>query len=157
MAESSDNWLLSNALGALVAALEAEGDEAERERLWREADALLAKADAEEDAEIALPVWERDLAAVAERVAAWRSDTVPLPQWDKAVLKRAFKAYKKRLKLVRLDDVSTSGGNPLSQGRESTILGVRPPELYPAEVWEVLVRQGKLRDGGGGLLELATD
>ena len=87
---------------------------------------------------------------------AWDAGHAPLPEWDKAVLKRAFKAYKKRLKLMRLDDESTSGANPLSAGRESSILGIKPPEQYPAEVWATLVAQGKLRDAGSGLLELAT-
>lgn len=151
-----ENWLLSEALHELIAAIDEATDDAERERLWSKADQLLAKADAEEDADIALPLWERDLDAVRARVAAWRAGEAPLPEWDKAVLKRAFKAYKKRLKLVRLDDVSTSGGNPLSQGRTSSIVGVRPPETYPAEVWEALVRQGKLCDPGGGLLELGA-
>ena len=53
MAEPSDNWLLSHALHALVSALEVESDESKRDGLWREADALLERADAEEDAEIA--------------------------------------------------------------------------------------------------------
>ena len=156
MLESGDNWLLTVKLRSLVEELKA-ADEAAATEIWERADAALAAADAEEDAELAIPVWDRDLVAVEQVLAAWDDGSHPLPEWDKAVLKRAFKAYKKRLKLVRLDDVSTSGGNPLSQGRESTILGVRPPEQYPTEAWEILVRQGKLRDGGGGLLELPTD
>ena len=72
------------------------------------------------------------------------------------MLKRALKAYRKRLKLMRLDDESSGSRNPLSKGESSAILGVRPPEQYPQEIWDFLVQQGKLRDAGGGLLELAT-
>ena len=71
-------------------------------------------------------------------------------------MKRALKAYRKRLKLMRLDDESSASRNPLSKGESSHILGVKPPENYPPEVWAYLIKQGKLRDGGHGLLELAT-
>ena len=39
----------------------------------------------------------------------------------------------------------------------SSITGVRPPDGYGADVWELLVAQGRLRDGGHGLLEPAGD
>jgi hypothetical protein len=154
--DAPENWLLSAKLRGLVQRIRDAEDEDAREALYADADRALAEADAEEEADVALPVWERDLEAIEALIAGWDADAQPLPAWDKAVLKRAFKAYKKRLKLVRLDDVSTSGGNPLSQGRSSSITGVRPPEQYPPEVWALLVKQGKLRDAGGGLLELAT-
>jgi len=112
-------------------------------------------ADADEDADIALPILERSLSELAALVAGWDAGTAHLSEWDRAVLKRALKAYRKRLKLVRLDDESSASRNPLSRGDESTILGVRPPGQYPQEVWDLLVAQGRLRDAGGGLLELA--
>ena len=46
------------------------------------------------------------------------------------LLKKAFKAFKKRL------------------------TAVRPPDQYPLAVWDELVRQGKLKDAGYGLYEL---
>lgn len=69
-------------------------------------------------------------------------------------LKAAFKAFKKRLKLTRLDHESRLGGGPLT-GRASDIVGISPPNQFPAEVWEELVRQGKLRKMGGGMYGLA--
>lgn len=156
MTDSPENWLLTSRLRELATQLDGGPDDEARERLWTEADRLLAAADAEEDADLALPIWERDLAGLRARFEAWEAGRAPLPEWDKAVLKRAFKAYKKRLKLMRLDDESTSGANPLSAGRESSIQGIRPPEQYATEVWDTLVAQGKLRDAGSGLLELAT-
>ena len=156
MTDSPENWLLTSRLRDLAAQLAAAPDDEGRERLWTEADRLLAAADAEEDADLALPIWERDLGGLGERLEAWDAGRAPFPEWDKAVLKRAFKAYKKRLKLIRLDDESTAGVNPLSAGRKSSILGIRPPEQYAPEVWALLIAQGKLCDPGSGLLELAT-
>jgi hypothetical protein len=69
------------------------------------------------------------------------------------VLKRAMKAFRRRLKLTRTEDESSASRNPLSRGETSGVTGVRPPERYPAEVWELLVALGRLRDAGHGLLE----
>jgi hypothetical protein len=69
-------------------------------------------------------------------------------------LKQAFKAFKKRLKLTRLDNESRLSGGPLT-GRASDIVGIVPPNQYPPAVWEELVRQGKLRKTGGGTYGLA--
>jgi hypothetical protein len=66
-------------------------------------------------------------------------------------LKAALKAFKKRLKLTRLDDESRLGGHrPTSAGRTSGVVGIVPPREFPREVWEELARQGKIRDAGGG-------
>jgi len=46
-------------------------------------------------------------------------------------LKRAFKAFKKRLKLTRLDHESSLGVGPLSGGRPSGIVAITPPNQYP--------------------------
>jgi hypothetical protein len=69
-------------------------------------------------------------------------------------LKAAFKAFKKRLKLTRLDHESRLGGSPLT-GRHSQITGIVPPTDYPPAVWDELVRQGKLKKLGGGIYGLA--
>lgn len=154
--DETANRLLATRLAAIVEEVSATADPDAAEALWKGADRLLAEVEAEEEAELALPVWDRDLEAVRALMAAWASGAAPYSGHDKALLKRAFKAFKKRLKLARLDDESTAGANPLSAGRESSILGVRAPEQYPDEVWAVLVAQGKLTDAGGGIHELAT-
>ncbi len=61
------------------------------------------------------------------------------------VLKRALKAFKKRLKLTRLDHESSLGVGPLSGGRPSGIVAITPPDQYPREVWETLAKQGRLK------------
>jgi hypothetical protein len=57
-------------------------------------------------------------------------------------LKRALKAFKKRLKLSRLDDESglSRGGS-----KQSRIAGITPPTGHPPGIWEELVRLGKLK------------
>lgn len=69
------------------------------------------------------------------------------------VLKRALKAFKKRLKLTALDEDSRLGRGAFSGGTQG-ICAVQPPNQYPDEVWDELVRQGKLRNIGHGLYEL---
>ena len=69
--------------------------------------------------------------------------------------KRAYRAFKKRLKLARLDDESRLGHRAMSSGGRSGIMAVQPPAQYPQAVWDELVRQGKLRYVGHGLYELA--
>src|SRR5262245_16869748 len=52
-------------------------------------------------------------------------------------LKKALKAFKKRLKLTRLDNESRITASPLS-GRASHVVAITPPNQFPAAVWEEL-------------------
>lgn len=74
----------------------------------------------------------------------------PTPQ----ELKSALKAFRKRLRVTRLDDQSRIGVGPLTSGRQSGIVAITPPDQFPRTVWEELVRQGKLRSAGSGMYEL---
>ena len=70
-------------------------------------------------------------------------------------LKSALKAFRKRLKLTRLDDESRlGGGRPTTGGRKSGILAIVPPNQFRTETWQELARQGKLKHTGGGFYEL---
>jgi hypothetical protein len=80
-------------------------------------------------------------------------DLTPTPP-GKDDLKRALKAFRKRLKLTRLDAESNISGGPLSSGRDSGIVAIVPPNEYPQAVWDELVRQGKLKHAGHGTYEL---
>ena len=64
---------------------------------------------------------------------------------EKSELDRALKAFKKRLKLTRQDNESSFVNRPLSGGKVSGIVAVTPPEGFPPEVWEELLRIGKLK------------
>jgi hypothetical protein len=68
-------------------------------------------------------------------------------------LTQAYKAFKKRMKLTRLDDESKVGRSPLT-GRASGVVAITPPNQFPREVWEELARQGKIKSAGGGMYEL---
>ena len=51
-------------------------------------------------------------------------------------LKHAIKAFKKRLKLTRLDYESKMGYGPTTTGR-SPIVGIMPPSQFPQAVWMI--------------------
>jgi hypothetical protein len=68
--------------------------------------------------------------------------------------KRALKAFKKRLKLTRLDDES---GLSRGGGKHSAIQGITPPSGHPPGIWEELVALGKLKREMGGTYSLAGD
>ena len=66
-------------------------------------------------------------------------------------LKRALKAFKKRLKLTKLDEESglSRGGS-----KKSGITGITPPSGHPPGIWEELVAKGKLKRDMGNTYAL---
>lgn len=76
------------------------------------------------------------------------------PAFTTDQLRAAMKAFKKRLKLARLDAESSLGHGPTSSGARSGIVAIVPPNQYPQALWDELARQGRLRRAGGGLYEL---
>ena len=74
--------------------------------------------------------------------------------FTKETLQRAMKAFKKRLKVTRLDDESSLGRDPMSKGGRSGIVGVVPPQQYPPEVWQALEQKGRLSATGLGSYEI---
>jgi hypothetical protein len=73
---------------------------------------------------------------------------------SKDQLKAAFKAFKKRLKVTRLDAESKLNYGPMSSGQKSDIVAITPPHEYPQAVWDELVKQGRLKKAGHGMYEL---
>ena len=73
---------------------------------------------------------------------------------DKDELKKAYKAFKKRLKFTRLDAESNLNFRPTSTGKDSGIVAIQPPGQFPQAVWDELVRQGRLKPAGHGTYEL---
>jgi hypothetical protein len=83
---------------------------------------------------------------------------VPSPQTpSKEQLKQAFKAFRKRLKLTRLNDESRLSRSPVTGGKASGVVAIMPPNEFPPAVWEELVRQGKLKKAGQGTYELVEE
>ena len=71
-------------------------------------------------------------------------------------LKRALKAFKKRLKLTQLDDESRLGRSPLSGGGHSGIESIMPPREFSQEIWDELVKQGRLSKDADGFYRIGT-
>ncbi|MCY2959141.1 MAG: hypothetical protein NTY35_03165 [Planctomycetota bacterium] len=142
--------LLSTVLATAAVSLASDPT---NEAPWAEALAALASTRAEEP-ELARILDARDHAALTTLVAEWQSGKRHLPLQDREVLKRALKAYRKSLKVTQLDAESSIGGGPMSSGRSSGILGMRPPDRYPRAVWDELARQRRLIYAGQGLYEL---
>ncbi len=80
-------------------------------------------------------------------------ESVPEPP-SKEELRLAMKAFRKRLKLTRLDDESQLGYGPMSSGQQSGIVAITPPDQFPKAVWQELARQGKIKHDRGGLYSL---
>lgn len=78
-------------------------------------------------------------------------------QPSKEDLKAAFKAFKKRLKLTRLEDESKLSRRATTSGQGSSIVAIMPPNQFPQAVWDELVRQGRLKKAGQGTYELAPE
>ena len=68
-------------------------------------------------------------------------------------LKKALKAFKKRMKMTRLDDESRLGHSPLTGGG-AKIVAIQPPSGFGREVWEELADKGLLKRDSGGFYEL---
>ncbi len=69
-------------------------------------------------------------------------------------LKRALKAFRKKLKAMRLDDESRLGNRYTTGGRVSGITAITPPNEYPPAVWQKLAELGRLNKAGQGMYEL---
>jgi hypothetical protein len=86
------------------------------------------------------------------------SDAITPPgQPSKDELKAAFKAFKKRLKLTRLEEESQLTRRPTTSGRASEIVAITPPNQFPQAVWDELVKQGRLKNAGHGMYELGQE
>lgn len=83
------------------------------------------------------------------------SEATPTPEPpSKEELRLAMKAFRKRIKLMRLDDESSLGYGPTSSGHQSGIVAITPPHQFPKAVWEELANQGKLKRDRGGLYSI---
>lgn len=69
-------------------------------------------------------------------------------------LKRALKAFRRKLKNYRRDDESKLGAKFVTNGRSSGISAITPPKEYPMAVWNKLVELGRLKKAGSGTFEL---
>jgi hypothetical protein len=139
-----DMELLLTACQQTLAALE-RGDAGDA---WAPAREAVAKGEAIEP-ELAAAVASADAEALRTLVDEWLSGRRLMAIHDRNVLRRAMRAFRKSLKVTRLDDESKVGGSPMSGGRESKVVGIVPPPRYPRAVWNELARQRRLIENRG--------
>ncbi len=151
-----DMMLVCTALEAVVAKLTQDPGDTEA---WSEARSALATCGvkAEDDPELSAAIEEREATKLGAIVAGWVAGQRLLLVRDREVLKRALKAFRKSLKVTLLDAESSLSGGHLSSGRESSIVGIVPPERYPRATWDQLVRQGRLVSDRGGVYGLGPN
>ncbi|MEE9129436.1 MAG: hypothetical protein V3T84_05415 [Phycisphaerales bacterium] len=105
------------------------------------------------------------LAALVGAVARGEAESIDSPQQPTAVsfdiphetLKMAMRAFRKRLKLTRLDHESKLGVGPMTSGRKADVDAILPPHEYSTQVWEALVAEGQLKAAGQGFYALAEE
>jgi hypothetical protein len=68
-------------------------------------------------------------------------------------MRKAVKAFKKKLKMMQLEEDSRLGHSPLT-GSKTTITSIQPPTGFGREIWEELADKGFLKRDGGGFFEL---
>ena len=68
--------------------------------------------------------------------------------------KKAMRAFRKRIKLVRLDHESKLGVGPMTGGKKADFDAILPPQEFAPEVWEALAADGQLRAAGQGFYML---
>lgn len=83
--------------------------------------------------------------------------TAAAPEVPIEETRSAMRAFRKRLRLARLDAESRLGVGPLSGGKRHEIDAIVPPREFGIAVWEALVAQGRLRRAGGGFYALVDD
>lgn len=86
---------------------------------------------------------------VAARAAAKGYDSL-----EEENLKRALRAFRKKLKALKLEDESRLGNRYVTYGRESNITGIQPPNEFPMTVWNHLADLGRLKRGQKGTFAL---
>jgi hypothetical protein len=145
-------------LAELMTAIRAYPDPRRAADEWRQAFKLLQKSGLPAD-RVTHVVGMRDLAGLSAFIEQLRAPQAAAPPPaagpDAETCRRALRAFRKRQSLTRLDDESKiSSHSPLTKGSAKEATAIVPPNEYPPEVWQELVRQGKLRYIGHGLYEL---
>ena len=78
---------------------------------------------------------------------------IPNDSLEEENLKRALKAFRRRLKNTKRDDESRLGGRYVTRGG-SNITAVQPPIEFPPAVWQKLAELGRLKYSGRGTYQL---
>lgn len=68
-------------------------------------------------------------------------------------MRKALKAFKKKLKMQQLEEDSRLGRSPLT-GSRTTVAAIQPPSGFGRDIWREMVGKGWLKDDGGGFYSL---
>lgn len=86
-----------------------------------------------------------------ENPAAFKKEE-PLPEYSQSELNEALRAFRHRLKYMKLDQESQISQREVTSGKKADIGSIQPPgpsEFNPL-IWKVLVKAGMLVDEGHG-------
>ncbi|MFK7959354.1 MAG: hypothetical protein AB8G96_02425 [Phycisphaerales bacterium] len=106
----------------------------------------------------------RDLDGLERAAALLRGEDVALveevpvvdvPEVPLEMRRDALKAFRRRVKLVRLDHESKLGVGPMTGGKKADFDAILPPDDFGREVWDALVAEGSLKSAGQGFYMLA--
>ena len=147
-------------LQELLAIIERSGDPRRATAEWKQAFGLLQKCPLPKD-RVNYVVGMRDVAGLR---AFLDQLTVPAPAEpataiDPEILRQALRAFKRRVQFTQLDEESQiNRHNPLSKGEDrKPSRAITAPVEFPDEVWQELVRQGKLIYLSHGFYELPKE
>lgn len=148
---------------ALLTAIKAFPDPRRASAEWKQIYAHLKKTPAA-GGHLDNVIAGRDVVGLAKIILELRASAVLDPAHlatcsiDDATLRAALKGFKRRLKLVRLDDDSRIDlRDPTTKGGAGQISAIEPPRDWPHEVWTELAVRGCLRRSGGGMYEFVAD
>ena len=130
---------------------------------WGVIQRLLMKAGADAS-DVGRAVATRDLDLIDHLIAKIRDPELELPSEEPDidegveipddVLRDAMRAYRKRVKLTKLDHESKLARSPLSSGKDADFDAIIPPNQFPPEVWRALVKKGELESTGQGFYKI---
>ena len=132
---------------------------------WGAIQKLLLKAKADSTA-VARAVVSRDTTAIERILQVLRDPDAKLPEEAPEetlpevpveTLREAMKAFRKRMKLTKLDHESKIGRSPLTSGKDAEFDFILPPHQYAPEVWKILAMKGELESAGNGFYKLPEE
>lgn len=137
--------------------------------VWGAAHKLLLKTGID-PARVASTIIARDLDAFDQLIRELRGGASPVdapvdPEAEEApepeaidteTLRKAMKAFRRRIKLVRLDHESKLGVGPMTGGRKADFESIMAPQEFPDAVWKALAANGRLESTGRGFYKLPS-
>lgn len=123
---------------------------------WALLERLLGRMPVDQ-AELKRIVAARDMPALDTMIARLENPDAfkkeePLPEYTQTELNEALRAFRHRLKYMKLDQESQISQREVTSGKKANIGAIQPPgpSEFDPKIWKVLVKEGKLVDEGKG-------